>query len=117
MSRALFLLVFVLAFHQISMAKEQKSQRPIPLAALDGKMFKYVQAAFLVWSKDVPGANTSLVNYKITVYREPAGVRVCFTAKRQADELGLKGGRCRNGRDVQYKVDDDFVVIGHSFFK
>jgi len=96
---------------------ERTYRRPTPLAVFDGKLLPFIQATYLEWVNGLDVAPI-MENFNIRVNRDiQGGVRVLFHAKRQPDEIGLKGGRCKNGQDIEFRVNSELKVIGYSFFK
>jgi hypothetical protein len=94
-----------------------KFERVKPDLVIDGFSMKCIVVAIEAWSSEIGDAMKALSVFKVVVYEINGGRLVRFIAKRESDELGLKGGYCKNGRDVQYEVGEDLAVKSVSYFK
>ena len=80
-------------------------------------MLPFIEVAFRQWSADVGDAKERSQKFGIHVTKTDGGALVSFIAQREPQEIGLKGGRCKNGQDVRYEITDDLLLKKTSYFK
>ena len=80
-------------------------------------MLPYLELAYKEWALEVGDAEERASKFKVLIYENCGGFKILFLAKRETDELGLRGGRCRNGQDVQFTITSDLKIESKSYFK
>jgi len=87
---------------------------PRPIDEIEGRLLPFLALAYREWTLEV-GERAS--KFKVLVFENCGGFRIVFLAKREIDERGLMGGRCRNGQDVEFNITADLKIESKSYFK
>jgi hypothetical protein len=91
--------------------------RQRPIDEIEGHFLPYLALAYKEWALEVGDAEERASKFNVHIYENRGGLRILFLAKREPDERLLKGGRCRNGQDVQFTVTSDLKIERKNYFK